>query len=141
MARVGLVVPSPNTVMEADLYRRLPAGATLHTARMYMVETTPEGESAMLDDHLPGAIRDLASARPDVVVFGCTSAGALRGLLFRRHWRTASTRRRAALSSCSPAASACGSALPTRRRAAGKSATSCRRRAGISLDRFRLQLD
>lgn len=79
MARVGLVVPSSNTVMEVDLYRRLPARATLHTARMYMVETTPEGEAAMLDEHLPAAIRDLASARPDVVVFGCTSAGALRG--------------------------------------------------------------
>jgi maleate isomerase len=79
MARVGVVVPSSNTVMEVDLYRGLPSDVTVHTARMYMVETTPEGEAAMLDDHLPGAIRDLASARPDVVVFGCTSAGALRG--------------------------------------------------------------
>jgi maleate isomerase len=33
----------------------------------------------MLDEHLPTAIKDLATARPDVVVFGCTSAGALRG--------------------------------------------------------------
>jgi maleate isomerase len=79
MPRVGVVIPSSNTVMEVDLYRGVPAGVTVHTARMYMVETTPEGEEAMLDDHLPGAIRDLASARPDVVVFGCTSAGALRG--------------------------------------------------------------
>jgi maleate isomerase len=79
MARVGLIVPSSNTVMEVDFYRRLPPETTLHTARMYLVETTPEGEEVMLDDHLPGAIRDLASARPDVVVFGCTSAGALRG--------------------------------------------------------------
>lgn len=77
--RVGLIVPSSNTVAEADFYRRLPADATLHTARMHLVETTPEGESAMLDEHLPAAIADLASARPDVVVFGCTSAGALRG--------------------------------------------------------------
>ena len=79
MIRVGVVVPSSNTVMEVDLYRGLPSDVTVHTARMYMVETTPEGEAAMLDDHLPGAIRDLASARPDIVVFGCTSAGALRG--------------------------------------------------------------
>jgi maleate isomerase len=79
MARVGLIVPSSNTVMEVDLYRRLPAETTLHTARMHLVETTPEAEEAMLDDHLPTAVRDLASARPDVVVFGCTSAGALRG--------------------------------------------------------------
>jgi maleate isomerase len=77
--RVGLIVPSSNTVAEVDFYRRLPADATLHTARMHLVETTPEGESAMLDEHLPAAIADLASARPDVVVFGCTSAGALRG--------------------------------------------------------------
>ena len=77
--RGGLIVPSSNTVAEVDFYRRLPADATLHTARMHLVETTPEGEAAMLDDHLPAAIADLASARPDVVVFGCTSAGALRG--------------------------------------------------------------
>jgi maleate isomerase len=77
--RIGLVVPSSNTVMEVDLYRRLPPDATLHTARMKLVETTPEGESEMLDEHLPIAVRDLATARPDVVVFGCTSAGALRG--------------------------------------------------------------
>jgi maleate isomerase len=79
MARVGVVVPSSNTVMEVDLYRGLPSDVTVHSARMYMVETTPDGEAAMLDDYLPAAIRDLASARPDVVVFGCTSAGALRG--------------------------------------------------------------
>jgi maleate isomerase len=78
-ARVGLIVPSSNTVMEVDFYRRLPASATLHTARMYLEETTPRGESAMLDDYLPAAINDLRSARPDVMVFGCTSAGALRG--------------------------------------------------------------
>lgn len=78
-ARVGLVVPSSNTVAEVDFYRRLPRDVTLHTARMYLEETTPEGESAMLDDFLPRAVDDLRSARPDVVVFGCTSAGALRG--------------------------------------------------------------
>jgi maleate isomerase len=77
--RVGLIVPSSNSVIEVDFYRRLPADATLHTARMYLVQTTPEGESAMLDDHLPVAITDLRTARPDVMVFGCTSAGALRG--------------------------------------------------------------
>jgi maleate isomerase len=66
-------------VAEVDFYRRLPPGATLHTARMHLVQTTPEAEATMLDDHLPGALTDLASVRPDVVVFGCTSAGALRG--------------------------------------------------------------
>jgi maleate isomerase len=77
--RVGLIVPSSNTVAEVDFYQRLTAGCALHTARMYLEETTPEGEAVMLDDHLPTAIQDLATARPDVMVFGCTSAGALRG--------------------------------------------------------------
>jgi maleate isomerase len=77
--RIGLIVPSSNTVAEVDFYRRLPADCTLHTSRMYLEETTPEGESVMLDDHLPRATSDLATARPDVTVFGCTSAGALRG--------------------------------------------------------------
>jgi maleate isomerase len=78
-ARVGLIVPSSNTVAEVDFYRHLPAGATLHTARMFLDEVTPEDELVMLDEHLPGALRDLATVRPDVVVFACTSAGTLRG--------------------------------------------------------------
>lgn len=77
--RVGLLVPSSNTVMEVDFYRRLPQGFTLHTGRMYLETTTPEGESRMLDDHVMPAAHDVGTARPDVVVFGCTSAGALRG--------------------------------------------------------------
>jgi maleate isomerase len=77
--RVGLLVPSSNTVMEPDLWHALPAGATLHTARMYLEDTTPEGERRMLDEHVVPAARDLATARPDLIVFGCTSAGALRG--------------------------------------------------------------
>ncbi len=77
--RVGLLVPSSNTVMEPDLWRALPSGATLHTARMYLEDTTPQGEHRMLDEHVLPAARDLATARPDLIVFGCTSAGALRG--------------------------------------------------------------
>lgn len=65
--------------MEPDFYRRLPPEVVLHTARMYLQETTASGESAMIDDHLPHAVEDLATVRPHAIVFGCTSAGALRG--------------------------------------------------------------
>ena len=77
--RVGLLVPSSNTVMEVDFYTNLPPSATLHTARMFMEEASVEGESRMLDEFALPAARDLATVRPHVVVFGCTSAGALRG--------------------------------------------------------------
>jgi maleate isomerase len=77
--RVGLMIPSSNTMMEVDFTRDLPSGTALHTARMYMEDTTPAGENRMLDEFALPAARDLGTARPDVVVFGCTSAGALRG--------------------------------------------------------------
>ena len=44
-----------------------------------MESTTVEGEELMLDEHTMPTARVLATAKPDVVVFGCTSAGALRG--------------------------------------------------------------
>ncbi len=77
--RVGLLIPSSNTMMEVDFVRGLPAGCNLHTARMYMEDTTEEGENRMLDEFALPAARDVGTACPDVVVFGCTSAGALRG--------------------------------------------------------------
>lgn len=77
--RIGLLVPSSNTVMEVDFNRRLPERFTVHTARMYLENTTPKDEGIMLDEHVMPAVRDVATARPSAVVFGCTSAGALRG--------------------------------------------------------------
>ena len=77
--RIGLIVPSSNTVMEPDFYHNLPAGYSLHTARMFLEDVTAEAEARMLDEFTLPAARDLATVKPDVVVFGCTSAGALRG--------------------------------------------------------------
>jgi maleate isomerase len=77
--RVGLMIPSSNTMMEVDFTRDLPPGTALHTARMFMEDTTAAGEHRMLDEFALPAARDLGTARPDIVVFGCTSAGALRG--------------------------------------------------------------
>ena len=82
--RVGLIVPSSNTVAEVDFYRTLPDSATLHTARMYLKQATPDAESEMLDRHLPGALTDLATACPEIVVFACTSAGTLRGNAYEK---------------------------------------------------------
>lgn len=77
--KIGLIVPSSNTVMEPDFYRNLPEGHTLHTARMFLEDVTAKTEARMLDEFTMPAARDLATVKPDVVVFGCTSAGALRG--------------------------------------------------------------
>ncbi|NPV85245.1 MAG: Asp/Glu racemase [Anaerolineae bacterium] len=80
--RIGLMVPSSNTVLEPDFYRNLPHGWTVHTARMYLEDVTVTAEQQMLDEHTLPAARQLATAHPHVVVFGCTSASALRGNLY-----------------------------------------------------------
>lgn len=77
--RVGIIIPSSNLVMEPDFYHHLPPNVSLHTARMYLEKTTVAGEERMLDEFALPAARDLGTVRPQMVVFGCTSAGALRG--------------------------------------------------------------
>jgi maleate isomerase len=77
---VGLLVPSSNTVMENDLHRELPAGYTVHTGRMYLVETTRPAEISMIEEHAPKAAADVGTVHPDILVFGCTSGGSLFGL-------------------------------------------------------------
>lgn len=79
--RIGLIVPSSNTVMENDLHAGLPKSRfTVHTDRMFLVETTREAEMRMIEEFAPQAAADLGTVKPDLLVFGCTSAGSLFGL-------------------------------------------------------------
>jgi maleate isomerase len=79
--RIGLLVPSSNSVMENDLHAGLSKQFyTIHTARMYLVDTTREAEIRMIEEHAPKAALDVGTAKPDLLVFGCTSAGSLFGL-------------------------------------------------------------
>lgn len=81
--RIALLVPSSCTTMENDLHWALPKDRyTIHTDRMYLVETTREAETAMIEQYARPAAKDLATTKPDLFVFGCTSAGSLFGLEF-----------------------------------------------------------
>lgn len=85
--RIGLLVPSSNTVMENDLHAHLDkANYTVHTARMYLERTTAEAEQVMLDRDAPAAADLVGTARPDVLVFGCTSAGSLGSVAYDRRY-------------------------------------------------------
>lgn len=75
-------MPSSNTVMETDFHRELAGQCTVHVARMFLVDTTREAEIAMIEQHAPKAAKDLGTLNPDLLVFGCTSAGALFGPQF-----------------------------------------------------------
>lgn len=79
LPRVALMVPSSNTVMETDFHRELQGQCSVHTARMYLVDTTRAAEIEMVEQHAPKAAKDLGTLNPDLLVFGCTSAGSLFG--------------------------------------------------------------
>ena len=76
--RVGLLVPSSNTTVEPEFYRALPATVTLHTARLFLTQITPESILRMVED-LEAQSRLLASADVDAIVLGATAPSFLKG--------------------------------------------------------------
>ena len=77
---IGLIVPSSNTVMEADFHRTFSRPAVIVTTRIFLEDVTREAEEKMIREELPSAARLVATAEPKIVVFGCTSAGSLGGI-------------------------------------------------------------
>jgi len=75
--RVGLILPSSNTVMEPDFHRLLGQHCIVSTTSIFLEDVTRAAEIRMLDEDLPKAIELIRTTAPDVVVFGCTSAGAI----------------------------------------------------------------
>ena len=79
--RVGLIVPSSNTVMESDFHQHLP-GTIVSTTRILLEQVTRDAEFRMLEEDLPRAAQLIKTTASDIVVFGCTSAGSLDGLAY-----------------------------------------------------------
>ena len=63
--------------MEPDFHQQIGRTAIVSTTRIFLEEVTREEELRMLDNDLPKAIELIRTTAPDVVIFGCTSAGAL----------------------------------------------------------------
>jgi maleate isomerase len=53
--RVGLIVPSSNTVMEPDFHQQLGRAAIVSTTRIFLEEVTREEELRMLENDMPKA--------------------------------------------------------------------------------------
>jgi maleate isomerase len=81
--RIGLLVPSSNTTVEPEFYRALPASVTLHTARMFLTDITPEAILRIVED-LETQSRLLATADVDVIVLGATAPSFLKGAGYDR---------------------------------------------------------
>lgn len=75
-ARIGVVVPSTNTIVEPEFHTMVPPGVTVHTGRIYIEQPDMHDDDAqqrMFDQvnaSLEQAIRQVVSCRPDHLVIG-----------------------------------------------------------------------
>lgn len=76
--RIGLMIPSTVTTIDSEFHRLVPDGVSVHTTRMFHTKSTPEG-LASLSDSIERAAEELATAHVNVIAFGCTSGGLLKG--------------------------------------------------------------
>jgi len=87
-ARLGILVPFTNSNLEPDMMTLAPDGVTCHFARLggYDVDTIPDDKqmSDMGASDIDEALRLIAGVRPDVVMYGCTSATLTHGRDFDR---------------------------------------------------------
>ncbi len=76
--RIGLMVPTGNSVMEPEFHRMAPDGVSTHANRVYLKDVTPESLAGMAD-HAAESAKGLAPIRIGVLAFGCTSGSFIGG--------------------------------------------------------------
>ena len=77
--RLGLIVPSSNTVMEPEFYELLSPDFSIHTARMRLKEVTAESLAKMEEEAEEESLK-LADAGVGIIGYGCTSGSLLKGM-------------------------------------------------------------
>ena len=78
-ARIGLIIPSSNRMVEEEMVRHVPPGVTAHVARLRMTGA----HRVSLDALLPQVVETAATltdARCDVVAFHCTANSTSEGV-------------------------------------------------------------
>ena len=90
-ARIGVVVPFSNTNLEPDLMMLCPPGVSLHFARAggYDLDAIPDERQMRRYSDAPfeEVVDSLRACRPDVMLYGCTSATLAQGPAFDVEFR------------------------------------------------------
>ena len=76
--RIGLMLPTGNSVMEPEFNRLAPEGVSVHANRVYLERVTPEALEGM-EAHAAASAKGLESIRIGVLAFGCTSGSFVGG--------------------------------------------------------------
>ncbi|WP_282608526.1 hypothetical protein [Pelagibius sp. Alg239-R121] len=87
-ARIGVLVPFSNINLEADSALLRPEGVSIHFARLggYDLDEIPDAEqmAGLGAASLEEPLRLIAGVRPEVILYGCTSATLTHGTAFDR---------------------------------------------------------
>ncbi len=85
-AKIGVLVPYTNTNLEPDMEMLRPPNTTVHFQRMggYDVDEIPGSEqmAGLGASDISHDLRMIAGVRPDIVLYGCTSATLTHGPAF-----------------------------------------------------------
>lgn len=73
MAKIGLVVPSTNTVNAHEWTLMAPEGISIHTARAMLLGHSTQESYDIMAKNTEKAAEELATAEVDIVAYGCTS--------------------------------------------------------------------
>lgn len=80
-ARLGVILPSVNTVVEPWYGRVAPPGVTVHAARMFLdANLTPEALMRMDREEGMNAVKQIMSCKPAAVAYCCTASSIVQGL-------------------------------------------------------------
>jgi maleate cis-trans isomerase len=82
--RFGVIAPSVNTVLEPEFYSLGLEDVTFHFVRARNREGSVPEELQAMTDEAPESAVNLADARPERILFGCTSGSLFEGVGFDR---------------------------------------------------------
>jgi len=81
--RIGLLLPSSNSVQEPEFYRALPEGFTLHCTRLFL-ENIEANSTLKIGEQVVDGAKRLAHADVDIIVLAATAPSSRLGLGYDR---------------------------------------------------------
>jgi maleate isomerase len=76
--KIGLVIPSNNTVIEPEFWAARPDRVTVHSARVLSHGNTPEG-IVMMERNVTRAVKELDGGSMSVIAYACLATSLVKG--------------------------------------------------------------
>lgn len=77
-AKLGIIIPSNNTVLEPEFARMAPDGVSVHASRILTAGTSPEAIVEM-ERNASRALRELNAGGVDVIAYACLATALVKG--------------------------------------------------------------